>query len=172
MAARFSAALTRTRYAAKPLMMAVPTETSQGFHDMETNWRIGSIALFANHPSFAEVSTKEIRIISYEAGRYEARSRSTCDQILDVVVSKEGDELVLIGRSSSRGKVKAFRLHKNEVEGSGSVGKGIETGLGDYNPLTDCCCLSKEAGYGKQGLLIAKVKSRECEGKLSFCYLD
>ena len=152
--------------------MAIPTKIAQGFHDMESSWRIGSIALFANHPSFAEVSTKEIKIVSYEAGRCEVRSKSTCDEILDVIAREEGDELILIGRSNSRGRIKAFRLQKNKVDGSGSVGKGIETGMGDYNPMTDCCCLSKEAGYGKQGLLIAKVKSREGEGKLSFCVLE
>ena len=152
--------------------MVIPTEMLQGLHDMESSWRIGSIALFANPPSFAEVSTKEIRIVSYEAGSYEARSKSTCDEILDVVAREEGDELILIGRSNSRGRIKAFRLPKDQVDGFGSVGKGIETGMGDYNPMTDCCCLSREAGYGKQGLLIAKIKSRECQLKLSFCYLE
>ena len=170
--AKFSAAPTRTEYVAKPVVIAIPTKIPQGFHDMESSWRIGSIALFANHPSFAEISTKEIKIVSYEAGRCEIRSRSTCDEILDVIAREEGDELILIGRSNSRGRIKAFRLQRNKVDGFGSVGKGIETGMGDYNPMTDCCCLSKEAGYGKQGLLIAKVKSRECEGKLSFCSLD
>lgn len=172
MGGRFSAAPTRTRYVAKSLVMVTPTKTPQGFYDMESSWRISSIALFANHHSYAEVSSKEIKIVSYEAGRYEARSKSTCDQILDVVARKEGDELVLVGRSNSRGRIKAFRLPKDQVDGFGSVGRGIETGMGDYNPMTDCCCLYKEAGYGKQGLLIARIKGRKCEGKLSFCYLE
>ena len=137
---------------------------------MENTWRIGAIALFAHPPSFAAISTKEIRIGSYEAGRYEARSKSTCDEFLDVVVS--GDELILIGRSNSRGKVKAFRLHQSEVGGLASVGKGIDMGIGGYNPVTDCCCLFKEPGYGKQGILVAKVKGRGSEGKLSVCYLE
>ena len=135
---------------------------------------IGAIALFANQPSFAAITTQEIRIGSYEAGRYEARSKSTCDEFLDVVVSREGDgdELILIGRSNSRGKIRAFRLQMSKVDGLRSVGKGFDTGLGGYNPMTDCCCLFREPGYGKQGMLIAKIKGRENEGKLSHCHLD
>ena len=157
----------------KPPSMASPTERPQGFYDMESSWKIGSVALFANHSSFAAVSSKEIRIVSYKAGRrHDSRSRSTSDEVLDVVASEEGDEIILIGRSNSRGRIKAFRLQKSKVNGSGSVGKGVHTGMGDYDPMTDCCCLFREAGYGKQVLLIAKVKGRKNEGKLSFCYLE
>ena len=159
-----------------PLELVIPTHKSQGFYDMENSWCIGAIALFANQPSFAAISTQEIRIGSYEAGRYEARSKSTCDEFLDVVVSRDGDgdgdELILIGRSHSRGKIRAFRLQMGKVDGLRSVGKGIDTGIGGYNPMTDCCCLFREPGYGKQGMLIAKIKGREKEGKLSYCHLD
>lgn len=152
--------------------MVMPTKTPQGFYDMESSWRIRAIALFANQPSFAAVSTKKIRIGSYEMGGYEVRSQPRGDEFLDVVVSKEDDELILIGRSNSRGRVKAFRLQTSNVGSLGSVGKGIDTGIGDYDPTKDCCCLFTEPGYGKRGMLIAKVKGRENEGKLSVCYLD
>lgn len=146
---------------------------TQGFYDMEYSWRIRTIAPFADQPSFAAISTKKIRIGSYEWGGYDAHSESTGDEFLDVLVGGEdGDELVLIGRSNSRGKIKAFRVQRGEVRGLEGVGKGVDTGIGDYNPLTDCCCLVREAGYGKRGMLIAKVKGREGEGKLSVCYLD
>lgn len=139
---------------------------------MENSWRISAIAPFASQPSFAAVSTKKIRIGSYERGIYEVRSQPTGDEFLDVIISEEGDELILIGRANSRGKIKAFRLPRGQVRGLGSLGKGVDTGVGGYNPVTDCCCLYKEPGYDKRGMLIAKVKGRENEGKLAICYLD
>ena len=113
---------------------------------MEYSWRINTIAVFANQPSFAAVSTKKIRIGSYEKGNYEAHSESMGDELLDVVVSEEGEELILLGRSNSMGKIKAFRLELSKVRGLESVGRGITTGIGDYNPMTDSCCLHRELG--------------------------
>lgn len=172
MGEKFSATPTRARYVPSVKIWQCRLKIPQGFDSMEHSWRIGAIALFANQGSFAALSTKKIRIGSCETPGYEAHSQSMGDEFLDVVVGEEGDELILIGRSNSRGKIKAFRLQKSKVHGLESVGKGIDTGIGDYNPTTDCCCLSTEPGYGKRVMLIAKVKGKENEGKLSVCYLD
>ena len=139
---------------------------------MGNTWRIRAIALFAEQPSFVAMSTKKIRIGSHEAGDYTAASKSTYDEFLDVIVNEEDDELIVIGRSNAIGKVKAFQLQKSQVEGLESVGRGIDIGIGGYDPMTDCCRLFREPGYGKQKLLIAKIKGRENEGKLSICYLN
>ncbi len=151
---------------------ARPNATPQGLYDMENSWRIRAIALFPKQPSFVAVSTKKIRIGSYKAGVYDSGSKATGDELLDVIVGDREDELIVIGRSNSIGRVKAFRLQRSRVDGIESVGKGVDAGVGGYDPMTDCCCLFREEGYGKQGIWIAKIRGRENEGRLSLCYLD
>ena len=146
---------------------------AQGSDDMYNTWRARAIAPLANHPSYVAVSTRKIRIGSYETGVYEAATKPTGDEFLEIISPREGDDLILIGRSNSMGKVKAFRLPRSKVDGLESVGKGVDTGVGSYDPLTDCCCLVAEAGNEKQRLLMVEVKGkRKNEAKLSLCYLD
>ncbi len=148
---------------------------------MGARWIIRAFALFASEPHFVAVSTKKLRLGCYYQTTqtpkvYEARPQATGDEFFDVIIASEEDqEIALIGRSNSKGRVKVFRLPKSRVASFDGMNEGIDTGIGEYDPTTSCCCLFRESGAnGRRALLIAKVKAtgRENTCKISLSYLD
>jgi len=82
---------------------------------MEDIWRINAFAPFVYGSLYVAASTKKLRLGTYDPPQYKARSQVLADEILDLVVNEGKEEIIVIGRSESRGKIRAFRIPIDNV---------------------------------------------------------
>ena len=130
---------------------------------------VGAFAVFTDRACFAAISSKKISLGSYDPDndpQREAQSQATGDKLLDVLIHPNQKELVVIGQSHGRGKIKIFRIPTNRISGLDRLGIGISTGLDRYKPITDSICLVTNVENGQISILIASIDSRHKEGKL------
>ena len=135
---------------------------------MGVSWAIETFAVLATKLSFAAMSKKMIRWGSYDPPEYDMKSRRMGDELLDILVTDEEEQVVLVGRRDGRGAVSAFRVSTNTIGGLESLGDGISTGSGHYYRITDCCCLLEKEGK----LVIMLVNINKSGGKLYEKYLE
>lgn len=152
----------------KPIPPSTSNSSNQGFDDTGVSWAIETFAVLATEFSFAAMSKKMIRWGSYDSPEYSIRSRRMADELLDILVTDEEEQVVLVGRPNGRGHVSAFRVSTNKIGGLESLGDGISTGSSHYSRITDCCCLLKKKG--KLVMMLANVDNRR--GRLYEKYLD
>lgn len=139
---------------------------------MEDTWRINAFAPFVYGSLYVAASTKKLRLGTYDPPQYKARSQVLADEILDLVVNEGKEEIIVIGRSESRGKIRAFRIPIDNVDGLDSLGRSVDTGLDGYNRVTECCCFFEDEDTETQGVLIASMNGERKLGRLSVVYFD
>lgn len=138
---------------------------------MGESWAIEAFAVFATQRSFATISKKMIRLGIYpHPPEYKAKSKILSDEFLDVLVTDEEDELILVGRSNGKGDINAFRVSTSKIKGLESLDRGESTGSGQYNQITDCCCLSEKED--KLVIMVANIDPKKKEGRLYEKFLD
>ena len=125
---------------------------------MGRSWAIEAFAVFATQPSFATMSKKRIKVGDYDPPEYKTKSKIISDELLDVLVTEEEDELILLGRSHGRTPIDAFRISTNEIKDLEGLGHGLPTGSRQYNRATDCCCLAERDD--KLVIMVATIDPR------------
>lgn len=137
---------------------------------MGVSWAIDTFAVFANQPSFVSISKKKIRWGNYDLPEYKSQSKMISDELLDVLVTEEEDELILVGRSNGKTRIDAFRVSTSKIKGLVSLGQGLPTGSHRYNRDTDCCCLSERDD--KLVIMVATINPRQRGGRLYEKFLE
>ena len=125
-------------------------------------------------PSFAAVSSTEMNIIIYSPPQYEARSHPIGHKILDILVSEEEKELILVSCSESRQPIMVHRVPMNVLDkfDRTNVGNGIGTGLiSEANSQTVASWYRTAEGCAC-GILIANIPADEKKGQLSVIQFD
>lgn len=135
---------------------------------MGLSWVIKTFAVLATKLSFAAMSEIMIRWGSYDPPEYNVRSRRLGDELLDILVTDEEEQVVLVGKKDGRGHVSVFRVSTNKIGGLESLGDGISTGSRHYNRTTDCCCLVEK----EDKLVIMLVNIDKHGGTLYEKYLE
>ena len=137
---------------------------------MEKSWVIDTFVVFATQPSFATISKEKIRWGIYDPSGYRTQSKSMMDELLDVLITEEEDELILVGRSNGWGHINAFRVSTTRIRNLESLGRGLSTGSSHYNRTTDCCCLTEKED--KLVMMMANIDPRRREGRLYETFLE
>ena len=131
---------------------------------MGESWAVDTFAVFATQPSFVTISKKKIRWGIYNPPESKSQSKVMSDELLDVLVTDEEDELILVGRSNQRGPINAFRVSTSQIQRLESLGRGLSSGFGKHYRTTDCCCLVEKED--KLVIMVAIIDPREHKGKL------
>lgn len=137
---------------------------------MGVSWAVDTFAVFATQPSFVSISRKKIRWGDYDLPEYKSQSKIIGDELLDILVTEEEDELILVGRSNGKTRIDAFRVSTSKIKGLVSLGQGLPTGSHRYNRATDCCCLLEEED--KSVIMVATINPRQREGMLYEKFLE
>ena len=137
---------------------------------MEKSWVIDTFVVFATQPSFATISKKKIRWGIYDPSGYKTQSKIMMDELLDVLITEEEDELILVGRSNGWGHINAFRVSTTRIRNLESLGRGLSTGSSQYNRTTDCCCLTEKED--RLVMMMANIDPRRREGRLYETFLE
>ncbi len=136
----------------------------QGYDGMRESWPVDTFAVLATQPSFVTISEKRIRWGIYDPPGSKSQSKVMSDELLDVLVTDEEDELIVVGRSNGRGQINAFRVSTNQIKGLESLGQGLSRGFGQQYRTTDCCCLAEKED--KLVIMVAIIDPKEHKGKL------
>lgn len=133
---------------------------------MGMSWAIDTFAVFTTQPSFVSMSRRRIRWGKYDPPEYKTQSKIIGDELLDVLVTEEEDELILVGRSNGKTRIDAFRVSTSKIKGLMSLGQdqGLPTGSRRYNRATDCCCLSEREH--RSVIMVATINPRHRKGRL------
>lgn len=137
---------------------------------MTQSWSIRSLAIFAYRPSFATISRQKIHLGDYDPPKYETFTNILGGQLLDVLVDRDEDWLVLISNTAQRGRIKAFRVPVDNLENMESLGRGTPIGVQEYESPRDASCLQDESE--ERVLLIASLNTRRQKGQLYQVLLD
>lgn len=136
----------------------------QGSDDLGDVWKVRSLAIFAYQSSFVTISRKEIHLGTYEPPKYDNFTHNMGDRLLDVLVDEDENQLIVIGKTDGRGKINVFKVAMDKVKDLESLGYGTPTGLDQYDPLGDACCI-QEKSNGRV-LLVASMDTRRQRGTL------
>ena len=133
---------------------------------MERTWAIDAFVVCAYERAFADISKKRIRWGTFDPPEHKMESKPMSDELLDILVTDEEDEVIVIGRTTGKRKARidAFRLSTSEIKDLESLGHGIPTGSKQYNRTTDCCCLVEKDD--KMVIRVATINTSRHEGKL------
>ena len=137
---------------------------------MGVSWAIDTFAVFATQPSFVTISKNKIRLGDYDPPEYQKASKIIGDELLDVLVTENEDEIILVGRSDGNTRIDAFRVPTSNMNNLASLGHGLPTGSHRYDRTTDCCCLSERED--RMVLMVATIDPRQREGRLYERFLE